>query len=115
MIPPNHLVPIPVPADIKAMGNLPRTFKGDQDKARAFMNDFLLYIVANRGVPRFESPLHHIALALTLIKGPRVNQWVGDITTWLTGRDPVNDNVEAAWDHFAHKFNEQFTDHTQVQ
>ena len=37
------------------------------------------------------------------------------MTTWLTGRDPVNDNVEAAWDHFAHEFNEQFNDHTQVQ
>ena len=31
------------------------------------------------------------------------------------GQDPVNNNVEAAWDHFAHEFNEQFTDHTQVQ
>ena len=37
------------------------------------------------------------------------------MTTWLTGQDPVNDNIEAAWDHFAHEFNEQFTDHTQVQ
>ena len=79
------------------------------------MNDFLLYIVANRGIPGFESPLHRIALVLTYIKGPRVDRWVGDMTTWLTGQDPVNNNIEAAWDHFAHKFNKQFTDHTQVQ
>jgi len=97
------------------MGNLPRTFEGERDKAKAFMNDFLLYTVANRGVPGFESPLRRITLALTLIKGPRVDHWVGDMTTWLTGRDPVNDNIEAAWDHFAHEFNEQFNDHTQVQ
>ena len=31
------------------------------------------------------------------------------------GWDPVNDNVKAVWDHFAHEFNEQFMDHTQVQ
>ena len=37
------------------------------------------------------------------------------MTTWLRGRDPINDNVEAAWDHFAHEFNEQFQDHTQAQ
>ena len=104
-----------MPTDLKAMGNLPRTFEGDRDKARAFMNDFSLYIVANRGVPGFESPLRRIALALTLIKGPRVDRWVGDMTTWLMGRDHVNDNVEAAWDHFVHEFNEQFADHTQVQ
>jgi hypothetical protein len=97
------------------MGNLPRTFKGDRDKSRAFMNNFLLYVATNQGVARFESPLRRIALILTLIKGPRVNRWVGDMTTWLRGRDLINDNVEAAWDHFAHEFEEQFWDHTQTQ
>jgi len=115
VIPANHLIPIPVAADLKVMGNLPRTFEGDRDKSRAFMNDFLLYIAANQGVAGFESPLRRIALILTLIKGPRVDRWVGDMTTWLRGRDPVNDNIEAAWDHFAHEFEEQFRDHTQIQ
>jgi hypothetical protein len=115
VIPANHLVPIPVAADLKVMGNLPRTFEGDRDKSKAFMNDFLLYVATNQGVAGFESPLRRIALILTLIKGPRVDRWVGDMTTWLRGRDPVNDNVEAAWDHFAHEFEEQFRDHTQTQ
>ena len=73
MIPANHLIPIPVAADLKVMGNLPRMFEGDRDKSRAFMNDFLLYVVTNQGVPGFKSPLRRIALALTLIKGPRID------------------------------------------
>jgi hypothetical protein len=60
------------------------------------MNNFLLYVVANKGVPGFESPLRQVALILTLIKGPQADWWVRDMTIWLMACDPVNDNVEVA-------------------
>ncbi len=58
------------------MGMLPRIFKGERDKADAFMNELLGYLLLNANVAGFESPIRQVALALTLIKGPRVDQWV---------------------------------------
>ncbi len=57
------------------------------------MNKLLGYLLLNANVAGFESPIRQVTLALTLIKGPRVDQWVWNMTTWLRGLDPVNDNV----------------------
>jgi hypothetical protein len=75
------------------MGTLPQIFHGERDKADAFMNELLGYLLLNHNVPGFESPIRQVAMALTLIKGPRVDQWVWDMTTWLRGLDPLNNNV----------------------
>ncbi len=47
------------------------------------MNELLGYLLLNNNVAGFESPIRQVALALTLIKGPQVDQWVQNITTWL--------------------------------
>jgi len=38
------------------------------------MNKLLGYLLLNTNVPGFESPIRQVALALTLIKGPRVDR-----------------------------------------
>ncbi len=75
------------------MGTLPRIFEGEREKADSFMNELLGYLLLNANVAGFESPIRQVALALTLIKGPHVDQWVQNMTTWLRSLDPVNDNV----------------------
>jgi hypothetical protein len=54
-------------------------------------------------------------MALTLIKGPRVDQWVQDMTTWLRGLDPLNDNIPQVWDYFTDEFERKFVDSTKTQ
>ena len=75
------------------MGMLPHIFEGERDKADAFMNELLGYLLLNANMAGFNSPIQQVALALILIKGPQVDQWVRNMTTWLRNLDPVNDNV----------------------
>ena len=76
-------VPIPPVHDIKAMGSLPRIFNGDRTRADAFLTEFLGYLLLNQGVPGFESPIRQVALALTLIKGEKVDLWVRNMIAIL--------------------------------
>ena len=73
MIPPDHLVPIQPGGEIKQAGMTPQPFDGDRTKAEAFLRELRLYMMANQGVLGFESPIRHVAIALTFIKGPKVN------------------------------------------
>ena len=53
------------------------------------MNELLGYLLLNADVPGFNSPICQVALALTLIKGSRVDRWVRDMTVWLRSLDPL--------------------------
>jgi hypothetical protein len=75
-IPPDHLVPIQPGGEIKQAGMTPQPFDGDRTKAEAFLRELRLYMMANQGVPGFESPIRHVAIALTFIKGSKVDGWV---------------------------------------
>ena len=79
------------------------------------MNELLGYLLLNADVPGFNSPIRQVALALTLIKGSRVDRWVRDMTVWLRSLDPVQDNVPRVWDYFTEEFESQFTDSTKTQ
>ena len=72
---------------------LPQIFNGERDKADAFMNELLGYLLLNNNVVGFKSPIQQVALALTLIKGLQVDQWVRNMMTWLQNLDPINNNV----------------------
>jgi len=72
-------------------------------------------IRANRGVPEFESPLRKITIAITFIKGPRVDGWAKDIATWVDTLDPINDNIDYNYQLFVDNFNKQFMDSTKQQ
>jgi hypothetical protein len=79
------------------------------------MNELLGYLLLNTDIPGFNLPICQVALALTLIKGSRVDRWVRDMTVWLRSLDPVQDNVPRVWDYFTEEFESQFTDSTKVQ
>jgi hypothetical protein len=105
-------VPIPPVHDIKAMGSLPRIFDGDRTRADAFLTEFLGYLLLNQGVPGFESPIRQVALALTLIKGEKVDLWVRNMIAILRRLHPVHHNVPAVWNHFKEEFKTKFMDST---
>ena len=53
---------------------LPQIFDRERDKANTFMNKLLGYLLLNHNVLGFESPIQQVAMALTLIKGPHMDQ-----------------------------------------
>jgi hypothetical protein len=101
------MVPIPQAHDIKAMGSLPRIFDGDRTRAEAFLTEFLGYLILNQGVPGFESPIRQVTLALTLIKGEKVDLWVRNMIDTLRRLHPVHHNVPAVWDEFCYRLDKR--------
>jgi hypothetical protein len=97
------------------MGSPPRIFNGDRQQADVFLNKLLTYICINIGVPGFKSPLRKIALALTYIKGDKVNRWAKSVAQWWDSLDPVAHNVHYTWLHFLTAFRQQFLNHTNQQ
>ena len=65
----------PAQGDGKPMGALPMIFEGDCSKAESFLREFSTYLLANYDIPALASFIKRIAIALTCIKGPKVNQW----------------------------------------
>src|SRR6267154_1081827 len=66
----------------------------------------------NQGVPGFESPIRQVTMALTLIKGKKVDLWVKNMLDSLRRLHPVQHNVPAVWNHFEKAFRTKFTDST---
>ncbi len=72
-------------------------------------------MMANQGVPGFESPIRRIAIALTFIKGPQVDGWVEGILEGLEQLHPVHDNIEYTYTNFLSRFESQFADSTKQE
>ena len=72
-------------------------------------------MMANHGVPGFESPIRQIATALTFIKGPQVDRWVEGVLQALEQLNPVEDNIEYTYIDFLARFKEQFADSTKQE
>jgi hypothetical protein len=106
------MVPIPQAHDIKAMGSLPRIFDGDRTRAKAFLTEFLRYLILNQGVAGFKSPIRQVTLALTLIKGEKVDLWVRNMIDTLRRLHPVHHNVPTVWEEFEQAFKDKFVDST---
>jgi len=93
----------------------PQPFDGDRTKAEAFLRELRLYMIANQGVPGFESPIRRIAIALMFIKGPKVDRWVEAMLQAIEQLHPIRDNIEYTYTDFLHCFQTQFTDSTKQE
>ncbi len=114
-IPIAHLVSIAANPNVCVMGSPPRIFDRDRQQANAFINELLTYIHVNIGVPRFESPMRKIAMALTYIKGDKVDRWVERIAEWWDTLDLLVHNVHYTWTRFLEAFRKQYLNHTKQQ
>ena len=66
----------------------------------------------NQGVPGFESPIRQVTLALSLIKGDKVDLWVRNMLDALRRLHPVQHNIPAVWNFFETEFQNKFTNST---
>ena len=78
----------PTQGDGKPMGTLPTIFEGDHSKAESFLREFSTYLLINYNIPALASFIKRIAIALTCIKGPKVNRWMQQQLEWLAN-DPT--------------------------
>jgi hypothetical protein len=107
---PQQPIPLPNTTDVKLRGGLPDVFDGDHTKADKFLREFKAYLRANSAIAGFNSPFHMIATALTLIKGPLVDNWAEDMGEWLDTLNMPANNIPALWDEFEAEFRSQYQD-----
>ena len=72
-------------------------------------------MMANQGVPGFESPIRRITITLTFIKGPQVDGWVKGILEGLEQLHPIDNNIEYTYLDFLARFESQFADSTKQE
>jgi hypothetical protein len=51
-----------------------------------------------------QSPITKVAFALTLIKGPKVVEWVRDMEKFLDNLNPIINDVPEVWEQFLNNF-----------
>ena len=100
--------------DRKPMGMLPTIFEGDCSKAESFLREFSTYLLVNYDVPALASFIKRIAIALTCIKGPEVNQWTQQQLEWLMMLQPTDDN-NTTYQQFITNFRNHFMDSQKAQ
>ena len=94
------------------MGQLPPVFDGDRTKTEGFVDSLRAYFCLNHEVPAFRSYLTKVALTLTLIQGPLVQEWARQTGRWLDMMDPVTDDTLDTWNQLLTQFEASF-DNTQ--
>jgi hypothetical protein len=100
----------PANQDARLMGSAPTEFDGDQAKADQFINELRHYFRINTTVPGLQSWIRRIAIALTFIKGPTVDEWALNQGDWVDRLDPLIEDVPDVWTNFLLEFQKQFQD-----
>ena len=94
------------------IGTPPTTFDGDRSKADAFVTQFGLFRLINDRNPIITNPKRRVALALTYIRGPKVDAWVTQqydaLSTKtnhaLARKHGADTDEEALWEDFIAEF-----------
>ncbi len=97
------------------MGQLPPVFDGDRAKTEGFVDSLRAYFRLNHEVPAFRAYITKIALTLTLIQGPLVQEWAQQTGRWLDTLDPVTEDTLDTWNQFITQFEVSFDDTQKVQ
>ena len=95
-------------------GNMPTVFDGDCSKSDQFLREFRILMLSNHGHHAMATPLNHIGVALSYIRGKKVDDWV-ELTL-----NKVNHTLqqgvllmhEALWEMFLRDFQSTFMDTT---
>jgi hypothetical protein len=101
-------------------GEAPDIFHGDRSKSETFKQQFKVYQGINDNHEVMQNPYYRTMQALSLIKGPLVNDWVDDQITDLMEKvsrqqNPIPRTEPALWTDFMAAFNAAFTDTTKRQ
>jgi len=101
-------------------GQPPAVFNGNRSKTNQFMTEFQLWWMINNRSESMTIPFERIALCLSFIRGPDVDNWVAEKINQLrlaVRGDPArninptyNETDEALWNAFGADFRQSFQD-----
>jgi hypothetical protein len=98
------------------IGAPPTTFDGDRSKADGFITQFGLFRIINDRNPVITNPKRRVALALTYIRGPKVDAWVSQQYDALLSikvnhaRTQADADEETLWEDFTVEFKRAFAE-----
>jgi Retrotransposon gag protein len=99
------------PKPVSLQGTAPTIFTGERSLSETFMRDFKIYKIMNPLADVMKQPYAHVATALSLIRGPKVDDWVDEQLKELEQKvhmTPRSD--EMLWTDFEAAFTSAFTD-----
>src|SRR6266436_3185449 len=102
------LQPVTAAANVKAMGKDPPLFQGERKKVDTFMNEVEKYLTLNYNITGFNSPKKKVALILTFMQGPKVEEWTRGMLQWIQQIDD-HSNTDDVWHIFQQRFYARFT------
>ena len=92
-------------------------FDGDRSKSDQFLREFHILMLLNHGHHAMATPLDRIGVALSYIRGKKVDDWV-ELTLNKVDcalQQGVLPTHEALWEMFLRDFQSAFTDTTKTQ
>jgi Retrotransposon gag protein len=101
---------------VSLQGTVPTIFTGERSLSDTFMHDFKIYKIMNPLANVMKQPYAHVTTALSLIRGPKVDNWVDEqlkeleqkVRTMLKGDKTL-------WTEFETAFTTAFTDTTKKE
>jgi hypothetical protein len=110
----------PAAAPTKLIGDPPAIFDGDRQKSEEFKQQFQIYHALNDQHPTMTSPYSRTMLALSLIRGKLVRDWVkaqikGLQTKINDPNNPVDRGNDVLWTDYTTAFDAAFTNTTKKQ
>jgi Retrotransposon gag protein len=103
-------VAIATPTTNGKLARLPPTvFTRDRTESNKFLKEFKQWRLLNRDHNEMKQPYNHVLMALTYIKGPRVEDWQEARLEELTNTN-LHPDDEALWTTFEQKFKDAYTD-----
>jgi Retrotransposon gag protein len=98
------------PKPVSLQGTAPTIFTGERSLSETFMRDFKIYKIMNPLADVMKQPYAQVAMALSLIRGPKVDDWVDEQLNdlELKVRTMPRSN-ETLWTDFKTAFTDTFT------
>ena len=93
----------------KLAGLPPTVFTGDRTKSDKFLKEFKQWRLLNRDHNEMKQPYNCVLMALTYIKGPRVDDWQEARLEELTSTN-LHPDDKALWTNCEQKFKDTYTD-----
>jgi Retrotransposon gag protein len=96
-------------ANRKLAGLPPTVFTGDHTESDRFLKEFKQWRLLNHDHNEMKQPYNRVLMALTYIKGPRVEDWQEARLEELTNTT-LHPDDEALWTNFEQRFKDTYTD-----
>jgi Retrotransposon gag protein/Zinc knuckle len=96
---------------VSLQGTAPTIFTGERPLSETFMRDFKIYKIMNPLADVMKQPYARVATALSLIRGPKVDDWVDEQLKELEQKvRTISRSDEMLWTDFEVAFTTAFTD-----